>query len=117
MPSRRIVLEIPELSHIEIPSLMVMTTTSHPQTLPSMLLELSEHLAPGNERSRLVPTLRETARLLEALRLALTASSTEDRELMSEGELAIVNRLDTITDLLREVTIEKRNITPAEKER
>lgn len=119
MPSskRRIELELPESNYVELPSLRVMVDTC-PQTLPSMLLELAEHLSHGNERSRLIPTLKEAARLLEALRLALAAPDySEDRESMTDGELAIAKRLDTIIGLLREVNNEKRNTTPAEKER
>lgn len=71
--------------------------------LPQMLLEWNEHLAQGNKCSKLIPVVREAARLLEALRLALQAGDTEDYESLTDGEIAIVRSNQTIASKLDEM--------------
>ena len=114
MAPRTIRLEVPELKNVQLPSLEVVGVN---QSLPALLMELSEHLSHGNERSKLVPALRDTARLLEALRFGLMGADADDydQEHMTDGEIAalrgqrtISGQLETIITLMKEEAEAKR---------
>jgi hypothetical protein len=114
MSARSVRLELPESKSFH-PLTLEIVGSRKTTTVPEMLMRMTE-LREVRDDPGAVPVLVETARLLEALRIALTERQ-ENQDLMSEGEIAISSRLDTVIDLLREVTIEKRNTTPTERER
>ena len=114
MRTRVVRLELPEMSNIELPHLGVAHV---PHTLPYLFAELSKHVGLLDDVSHqigissfdLCRTLADGARLMEALRIGLIEGDVEqdDRERMTEGELALLRehkissgKLSTIISLM-----------------
>lgn len=99
MPARNVRIEVPELRQITLPAMLM----PNGETICNMLLMLSREI-PATLPTLAVyaPILRETAKLLEALRMGFMAEDADDydRESMSDGEIAITRGQQTIAKKL-----------------